>query len=151
MIPCLFCYYHNLILLLSFDASYLIISQLYYSKIRMWINYLVWIFVFRWCIYTESFKMLIITGISKSNCIAINSSPIPDRYKFLTASFLSWDINKLPFISLAIFYSVHNVINRIAFVAIPWYMFSTDNTRRKWTKTWPTSPARVSIIHMYNY
>jgi hypothetical protein len=37
--------------------------------------------------------MVITTGISKSSCIAMNSSPIPDKYKFLTTSFFSSGIN----------------------------------------------------------
>jgi hypothetical protein len=37
--------------------------------------------------------MVITTGISKSSCIAINSSPIPDKYRFLTTSFFSSGIN----------------------------------------------------------
>jgi len=33
--------------------------------------------------------MLITVGISKSNCIAMNSSPIPDRYRFIMTCFFS--------------------------------------------------------------
>ena len=45
-------------------------------------------------LYTPmSFSMVITTGISKSNCIAMNSSPIPDKYRFLTISFFSSGIN----------------------------------------------------------
>ncbi len=41
----------------------------------------------------SSFRMVITTGISKSSCIAMNSSPIPDKYRFLTTSFFSSGIN----------------------------------------------------------
>ncbi len=45
-------------------------------------------------LYTpRSFRTVITTGISKSSCIAMNSSPIPDKYKFLTTSFFSSGIN----------------------------------------------------------
>jgi hypothetical protein len=41
----------------------------------------------------RSFRIVITTGISKSSCIEMNSSPIPDKYKFLTTSFFSSGIN----------------------------------------------------------
>ncbi len=45
-------------------------------------------------LYTpSSSRMVITTGISKSSCIAMNSSPIPDKYRFLTISFFSCGIN----------------------------------------------------------
>jgi hypothetical protein len=33
--------------------------------------------------------MLITVGISKSNCMAMNSSPIPERYRFIMTCFFS--------------------------------------------------------------